>query len=796
MNYSLKMSQVPLGYLLREAFLIITLPYVLLLGSTSNGLVDYVLTRFSIGALFIVLIVWLVTRFPFCKPINHGALVALPLGRPIGLYLVIYALASFTSIDPRRSFGEVWLVGAYALAFLLVWDTVASGWPRELWVKALLITGAFLLAISLYTAIAWYGRWRAVMPDAWLPTLPYRLPASNTVAIFVNLLLMPALARLWVTRQRLPGLLLSLWILSALAVLFLTSSRTGWLSAVSGLMVTFWLSQRFLESKFSLMGLWRYLGQRRWLGGAMFIVGGVALGLIGWAAYRQLMQPTHGGRLEFWVPVWNVFLQSPWVGQGPFTYGSAYMRFSSVPPNTAFSHAHSNFFNLVAETGLLGLMVGIWLLTATLRALWQQLTTPALENRAVVVGTLGALFTTLVQGLFETTGAEPTNNFLLVILVAIALAPVVMRPVPRYHLHRFGIGAVFALSVGGLGLYGQWLTTPLHQGVAIANTGEWVEAEAWLSQAAQRDSRSVIVWQQLGLARSMLATQTQFNELPDAIRAMEMTVRLDPDWALNRANLGVLYAASGDTLAALHELREASRQAPSAALYHFNLGVVAENAHDYIEARQAYTRTLELRPNWAGAYFWRATPLRTDVLAEWRAAGHPPSAPTQTQLEAEVDAHSPVATPYARLALIYLSAGRLAEAEHLVKLAHLAYIFSGETRLEVTWAEAEVAAAQGDHERAAALGETVWNGLRAQSAHGPGTFGDVSYGAFLFRRETMWMNLVPQLTLPPLTDEWAARLVRLGDWYGVLGETTKAEEIYSEVLTAVPDSAEARARLP
>jgi tetratricopeptide (TPR) repeat protein len=283
--------------------------------------------------------------------------------------------------------------------------------------------------------------------------------------------------------------------------------------------------------------------------------------------------------------------------------------------------------------------------------------------------------------------------------------------------------------------------------------------------------------------------------LAEAVAAFERVVRLDPDWALNHASLGALYAAQGNMASAQNELRTAATRAPRAAVYHLNLGAVAEATGDAAGARQAYAEALRLWPDWAEAYFWRATPFRAAFLAEWRQSTPPLTAPSVADLQAAIAGGEPYDLPYAQLAEAYLRAGRLPEAARLLQQADLAYSHRNEDKLEVLWAKAELAAARGDYKSAATFGDQAWAGFRDQSIFGPGDFGDPAYGPFLFRREAMAVDMVPQLIVIQLTDPWAERMVQLGDWYTLLGDSAGAAAIYHEVLTLVPDNAEVQARL-
>jgi len=796
------------SYLLKEAGLLLAFPYLLLLAATSNGIVIYELSRISVGALTVVVIVWLAAAFWNGRAreagVGHASSVTyfarlLPLGRPLALYLAVYWLTAFTSIDVRRSLGEAWLAGAYVFAFVLTVDLVNWGWPRELFVKAMLLTSGVLTGMGVYTLVEWYRQWLAANPGAWLPTIAYRLPAPNTVAIFLNLMLMAALARLWVTRARAPRVFLAVWIILALGLLFLTSSRSGWLGTAAGVGAAVWLSVRGPAPGASLKPIWEAVRRRRTLWVAVLLVGVAGLGLAGWVAYRQAAHPTHApsflvARGNFWIAAWQAFLRSPWVGQGPFTFGSAFVHVSSVPPDLLYTHAHSLYFNLLAETGLVGVVAFGTSGVAAFLALWRQMRDLRGEDRAVAVGAFAALVAYAVHGIFETVSAEPANAFVISILLGVALAPGLALAVPESNFARrwpmMGLGAALAIA----GWYGIWLASPLHLGVLAANKSDWNRAATQFAEATRRDPRSAVVHQQWGLAESVLASEGDASALAEAVTEFETTVRLDPNWALNHANLGALYAAQGNNEASVSALRAATELAPQVALYHLNLGLIAERADEAAEAEQAYADALRYQPEWADAYFWRATPFRVAFLARWRSSAPPLAVPTVADLEKSAAANSAFAVTYAQLAEAYLRADRLPEAARLLKKADLAYARSSDS-LEILWVKAELAAAQGDYKEAVTMGEKALAGHRDQSIFGPGTFGDPSYGPFLFRRETMALDMVPQLTVIRLTDPWAARMVTLGDWHAALGDAARAAAIYREVLSYVPDSAEAQARL-
>ncbi len=794
-------SRASINYLLKETILFLVVCYLLLFANNWYTLVNFLVVRLNLIMLSVLSIGWLaLSLWP-----GRAVTAPPPLTRPFLLFLAAYLLTALASIDPRRSLDEVWTAGGYVLGFALTAELVARGWPRELFVKAFLIVGALIAALFWVDALTWYLRWLEAAPGRWLPHISYRLPFGGGIAIFFNLLLMPTQARLVAAGARLPRVLLAVLIVAVLGLLFLSASRAGWLGLLLGGGVLALIKVRDEGGMIYLRRLWAITRQQWRLFLVVGMLGLAALAVVGWGAARLVVSHPEkasslgAARFPLWIPALETFLKLPLVGQGPLTFGSSYLRANSVPPFPFYPHAHNSLLNLLAETGLVGTAAFAALAVAAFLALWRQVNRLEGADRAVAVGALAAMVTFAAEGLFDTPSIEPFNSTTVALLLGAALAGIGMageQPSIRRGsriLARWPLA--LALLLSATGIYRVWRLAPLHLGVQAANSARWAEAAAQFEETIRRDPGSAIAREQLGLAEAALAARGDATALGRAISAFEDAVRLDPDWWLNRANLAALYSSRGDNDAALREMRAAAALAPLSALAQINLGLVAERAGDGTTAEQAYAATLDLRPEWADAYFWRATPLRARVAAVWRA--HTP-APLQTPSVAELEAavaHRGInGLPFAQLAEAYLNLGRTAEAERLLSLAELAPN-SGESQLEILWLKAEIAASREEWETALALGEQALEGFRFQSVLGPGTFGTTAYGPHIFRQEVMDADLTPQLLAAPFTDRWVQRLVRLGDWYAGTGNPSQAERLYRETLTFAPDNAEAAARV-
>ncbi len=785
------------SYLLKETALFLAFSYLLFFANTWRAYSDYNQIRIGVAAMVVASVGWLILG------LRPGTLKPTPLAAPLLIFLAAYLLAALTSINSRRSLDEAWVTAMYVFGFALVAQLSARGWPRELFVKTLLLAGALVMGLAWFVFLNWYRGWLAVAPEVWIPDIAYRLPLANGVATLLNLLMLSAIARFMSTRARAPRIFLALWIISALSLLYLTASRGGWLGAAAGIGTLAVVRARDAGGVAFVRGLWLRARQQWQLSIVIAVIGLAGLVGAGALATRQVVNPTKAtasqARVEYWGPAWQAFLQSPITGQGPLTFGSAYLRINSVPPYGFFAHAHSIFFNLLAETGLVGVTAFGVLAVAASASLWRQVNRLTGDDRAVAVGALAGAVYWAAHSVVDSVNVEPMNSMLMAVILGAALAS---RDADAHVGNRSGrwpsLSArwpvVLGLALSATGLYNVWRLAPLHQGVLSATKSHWTEAASHFDDAARRDPGSAIAHQQAGLAYSILADKGDAGALDRAIAEFETTVQIDPDWWLNHANLASLYLARSDTESALREMRAAVELGYDSPLTQLNWGVVAEAAGETAEARKAFTKSLDLRRDWADAYFWRATPFRAQVLRDWRVNTAARPVLTLTQMEA-LSRGGDRSSDYAPVIGAYLEMGRVDDADLLLRKAKLSYYTTGEDRIEIDWLEAELAAAFGDWQTAVRLGEQAVGEYQAQSVFGPGAFGAAAYGQIFFRQETTAVDLAPQLTPAPFTDKWATRMLTLGDWYAAMGDRAGAEAVYQRLLTLVPDNAGAAERL-
>ena len=104
-------------------------------------------------------------------------------------------------------------------------------------------------------------------------------------------------------------------------------------------------------------------------------------------------------RLEAWRIVGEIVRVNPLLGLGPANYYWYAPLFPILGYSVRFS-SHNNFVDIVAQTGLLGLLFFLWFVVAVARVAWDLLKKlPEGFARAYVIGALGGLAGTLVAGM-------------------------------------------------------------------------------------------------------------------------------------------------------------------------------------------------------------------------------------------------------------------------------------------------------------------------------------------------------------------------------------------------------------
>ncbi len=106
-------------------------------------------------------------------------------------------------------------------------------------------------------------------------------------------------------------------------------------------------------------------------------------------------------RLAHWQAALEMWRYDFWTGVGLGCYEPAYPRFALINWPNALGHAHNIYLNLLAETGLLGLLAYLTFWGAVFWQTWRATRTTSGLSRGIALGLLGAWTHLTVHHLFD-----------------------------------------------------------------------------------------------------------------------------------------------------------------------------------------------------------------------------------------------------------------------------------------------------------------------------------------------------------------------------------------------------------
>jgi O-antigen ligase len=325
-----------------------------------------------------------------------------PLDFPLLMFLVVTFVSALVSWDRDMSLWGYYRVYAFGWFPLLTFAAIfwAAVQVKEIPVAAVVRWAA---AVAALYGLFQYRGWEifASIPSA----KGGRVWSSLGNSLFLGSFLMMAIPFFWVALLRAKtgvarvfetvGLSLLMW------TLLLTQSRSAWMGSVGGLILFFGVAVR------SEPGLFRRVRVPLLLLG----VGGICL-LASLPAVRERLsvlvstqESSNRARLAGWVAALNVAREHPILGTGPDTFFLSFRRYKnanytrSAGSQITQAHAHNDLLQYAATTGILGLMVYLWLLAVFAVSFWRRISANglSLESAALVA----ALFALFIQNLFN-----------------------------------------------------------------------------------------------------------------------------------------------------------------------------------------------------------------------------------------------------------------------------------------------------------------------------------------------------------------------------------------------------------
>jgi O-antigen ligase len=379
------------------------------------------------------------------------------------LYLPLLGLGAFgvmqyalgLSVYPYLTKIEVLKWGAYILVFFLALESFRTKGHLKQLVWFVLGLG---FAVSLFAIVQHFtfnGKlyWFVSVPDGAAPFGPF--VNTNHFAGFVELVAPLGLALLSFPsrrREREHVILLLLFTIVPVGAVFLSASRAGIIVLVLEFALLAFLSRVHQMRKKQLL--------------RVTAIGLLAGGMILWLGVTRALERfellAHEGvsrelRVAMYEDTWRIFRDHPWTGSGLGTLIAVYPRYASFYNGTTVDHAHNDFLELLADTGLIGGLCGVFFIGVLFRQGFVNFRIAiGGAERALIVGPLVACLGLLLHSLVDFNLHIPSNALIFLLLACMSVTePVCQRHGPPQKVKRAKIdpnGWLFASPK--LGMFG------------------------------------------------------------------------------------------------------------------------------------------------------------------------------------------------------------------------------------------------------------------------------------------------------------------------------------------------------
>ena len=538
----------------RLGFVFIALYFVFIGGSAYYNLI-FPVRVFHHGLVTIALGLWYWRKF------RGEGLPHTPLNRPLYVLVLVWFISSALSIDPRMSFENTWFMLLHVSMYFVLVDMLQYGRQRLIFetqfilaALVVMITGMelaswyFGLGITPGTAIGWID---VIGPGAWLPLEAPRVALAMNISTLLAGYVAPlvTITVAWAMTARQADFRFALWWLAGalFVVLILTFSRGGLLSVLASLGV------------FTMLRLGQHQRIKRLISPSVV----VAVALIGVAFVMGVFvtsQTRAGGdiiRLDLYRSAVEITEDRPVTGVGVGIFGRAYRdyRVVSILTRDKLISAHNLALNVMAETGVVGLLVHGWLGATFLLAWWKvrnQLQTEPrrIRHEAVLAALIGVGMHSLVD-VFSTTPVMTVIVLLAAYGVTGHRTVLDERPVGTRWVA--GVALVIVLGYGVFFVLVDRAQATYRSSFVGGDDG--IEAAR---QAAELDPGLNLYTLQVAylIGERAYAVPTKSN-LDEAVAAYERALELEPTWDVGWLNLAALEDLRGNVETTIEYLETA-----------------------------------------------------------------------------------------------------------------------------------------------------------------------------------------------------------------------------------------------
>lgn len=335
-----------------------------------------------------------------------------------GIQWIVHRTASphETRMQLLLLFADLLFVFLAAQAFRTLRD-----WREFFWFAMLF--GFFVCGLGILQHLTFNGKlyWFREMRYGGIPFGPY-VNRNHFAALAELLIPIPLVPLILGKVRRERRFVIGLFALILIGALLLSASRGG--------LVGFGIELLFLVS----VVLLQRAGSKHLLTGGIVLV--AALSLVSWLGVKQILsrfsslqtlEVRESKRASMRHGAWRIFLDHPVLGTGLGTFRTVYPPYETLYDGKIVDHAHNDYLETLAETGILGGVCCAWFVGVLLLAGLHSLQEPSISfasalRLAGLTGCCGVLVHSLVDFNLHIP-ANATLFFLMAFLASSTMTP-------------------------------------------------------------------------------------------------------------------------------------------------------------------------------------------------------------------------------------------------------------------------------------------------------------------------------------------------------------------------------------
>lgn len=305
------------------------------------------------------------------------------------------------------------------------------------------------------------------------------------------------------------------------------------------------------------------------------------------------------GRNGLMLTSLNIFKSYPVFGSGPGTYQFVYFKFRPLFQFSKFPH--STPFQILSETGIIGMILYISLLYFIFKKLLKNLKT----NNMLSLGFSFAFLGILLHSFIDFDLSIPAIFYIFFILLGILFSIDLNKKEVRFvEIKKFTpyISIVIIVLIF-LNIFFVFGTQFNNKGSSFLNVENFELAETNLKQAVTIDPLNSEYHYNLGQVFENLAIKNNdMNYLKKSNDEFKKAVNLNPMFFLYHSALGGNYIYLNDQEKAIDEFKKTIELNPLDPTNYYNLGLIYEKFNIVEEAKKAYQESLKIDSKFVDAF--------------------------------------------------------------------------------------------------------------------------------------------------------------------------------------------------